>query len=52
MITQKLIAFKIKTRTLNKLNEYCAANNLRRNSLLNDFVETYLKDVSGAVGKK
>lgn len=52
MITQKLIAFKIKTRTLNELNEYCAANNLRRNTLLNDIVETYLKGVSGAVGKK
>lgn len=52
MITQKLIAFKIKTSTLNELNEYCAANNLRRNAVLNDIVETYLKDVSGAVGKK
>ena len=52
MITQKLIAFKIKTSTLNELNEYCAANNLRRNALLNDIVETYLKGVSGAVGKK
>lgn len=52
MITQKLIAFKIKTSTLNVLNEYCAANNLRRNAVLNDIVETYLKDVSGAVGKK
>lgn len=52
MITQKLIAFKIKTGTLNELNEYCAANNLRRNALLNDIVETYLKGVSGAVGKK
>ena len=52
MITQKLIAFKIKKNTLNELNEYCAANNLRRNALLNDIVETYLKDVSGAVGKK
>lgn len=52
MITQKLIAFKIKTETLEQLNEYCAAYNLRRNTLLNDIVETYLKDVSGAVGKK
>ena len=52
MITQKLIAFKIKTCTLDKLNEYCAANSLRRNALLNDIVETYLKGVSGAVGKK
>lgn len=52
MITQKLIAFKIKTSTLNKLNEYCAANSLRRNALLNDIVETYLEGVSGAVGKK
>ncbi len=52
MITQKLIAFKIKTSTLNELNEYCAANNLRRNALLNDIVEIYLKVVSGAVGKK
>ena len=52
MITQKLIAFKIKTGTLEQLDEYCAANNLRRNALLNDIVETYLKDVSGAVGQK
>lgn len=52
MITQKLIAFKIKTSTLDKLNEYCAANNLRRNALLNDIVEIYLKGVSDAVGKK
>lgn len=52
MITQKLIAFKIKTCTLNELNEYCAANNLRRNAVLNDIVETFLKGVSGAVGKK
>lgn len=52
MITQKLIAFKIKTSTLDELNEYCAANNVRRNALLNDIVETYLKGVSGAVGKK
>lgn len=52
MITQKLIAFKIKTSTLNELNEYCAANNLRRNALLNDIVKTYLQSVSGAVGKK
>lgn len=52
MITQKLIAFKIKTNTLNELNEYCAANNLRRNAVLNDIVETFLKSVSGAVGKK
>lgn len=42
MITQKLIAFKIKTNTLEKLNEYCVANNLRRNSLLNDIVEQFL----------
>lgn len=52
MITQKLIAFKIKTSTLDELNDYCADNNLRRNSLLNDIVETYLKGISGAVGKK
>lgn len=52
MITQKLIAFKIKTEALMQLDEYCAANNLRRNTLLNDIVETYLKGVSGAVGKK
>lgn len=52
MITQKLIAFKIKKSTLGELNDYCAANNLRRNAVLNDIVETYLKDVSGAVGKK
>ena len=52
MITQKLIAFKINTGTLNELNEYCTANNLRRNALLNDIVETYLQGVSGAVGKK
>ena len=52
MITQKLIAFKIKTNTLDELNEYCAAKNLRRNALLNDIVETYLQGVSGAVGKK
>lgn len=52
MITQKLIAFKIKKRTLEELNNYCAANNLRRNALLNDIVETYLKGVSGAVSKK
>lgn len=52
MITQKLIAFKIKTSTLDELNDYCAANNLRRNALLNNIVETYLQDVSGAVGKK
>lgn len=52
MITQKLIAFKIKTEALKQLDEYCAANNLRRNSLLNDIVETYLKGVSGAVVKK
>ena len=47
MITQKLIAFKIKTSTLNELNEYCAANNLRRKAVLNDIVKTYLKGVSG-----
>lgn len=52
MITQKLIAFKIKTEALKQLDEYCAANNLRRNSVLNDIVETYIKSVSGAVGKK
>ena len=52
MITQKRIAFKIKTSTLDELNEYCEANNLRRNALLNDIVETYLQGVSGAVGKK
>ena len=52
MITQKLIAFKIKKSTLEELNDYCEANNLRRNALLNDIVETYLKSVSGAVGKK
>lgn len=52
MITQKLIAFKIKTEALKQLDEYCAANNLRRNTLLNDIVETYLKGVSGAVCKK
>lgn len=51
MITQKLIAFKIKTETLDQLNEYCAAKNLRRNALLNDIVETYLQGVSGTVGK-
>ena len=51
MITQKLIAFKIKKSTLDELNNYCAANYLRRNTLLNDIVETYLKGVSGAVGK-
>lgn len=52
MITQKLIAFKIETSTLNKLNEYCTANNLRRNAVLNDIVKIYLQGVSGAVGKK
>ena len=52
MITQKLIAFKIKTEALKQLNEYCAANKLRRNALLNDIVETYLKGISGALGKK
>jgi hypothetical protein len=52
MITQKLIAFKIKTEALKQLDDYCTANNLRRNALLNDIVETYIKDVSGAVGKK
>lgn len=52
MITQKLIAFKIKTSTLDELKEYCATNNLRRNALLNEIVETYLQGVSGAVGKK
>ena len=52
MITQKLIAFKIKKSTLDELNDYCTANKLRRNALLNDIVETYLKGVSGAVGKK
>lgn len=52
MITQKLIAFKIKTEALKQLDDYCTANNLRRNAVLNDIVETYLQDVSGAVGKK
>lgn len=52
MITQKLIAFKIKTSTLDELNGYCAANNLHRNAVLNDIVETYLKGVSGVGGKK
>lgn len=52
MITQKLIAFKIKTEALKQLEEYCAANNLRRNTLLNDIVETYLKGVSVAISKK
>ena len=52
MITQKLIAFKIKAEALRLLDEYCAANNLRRNAVLNDIVETYLKGVSGTVGKK
>lgn len=52
MITQKLITFKIKTSILDELNEYCEANNLRRNAVLNNIVETYLKGVSGAVGKK
>lgn len=52
MITQKLIAFKIKTEALGKLDEYCVANNLRRNAVLNDIIETFLKGVSGAVGKK
>lgn len=51
MITQKLIAFKIKKSTLDELNNYCAANYLRRNALLNDIVESYLKGISGAVGK-
>lgn len=45
MITQKLIAFKIKKSTLDELNDYCAANKLRRNAVLNDIVETYLKGV-------
>lgn len=52
MITQKLIAFKINTEALEQLDEYCAANNLRRNALLNEIVETYLQGVSGGVGKK
>lgn len=52
MITQKLIAFKIKKEALRQLDEYCAAHNLPRNAVLNDIVETYLKGVSGAVGKK
>lgn len=52
MITQKLIAFKIKTSTLDELNDYCTANNLRRNALLNDIVKTYLQSVSGDVSKK
>ena len=51
MITQKLIAFKIRKEVLKHLDEYCAANKLRRNALLNDIVESYLKGVSGAVGK-
>lgn len=51
MITQKLIAFKIKTSTLNDLNEYCKTYNLRRNALLNDIVEMYLKVVSDVEGK-
>lgn len=52
MITQKLIAFKIKTSTLDELNEYCTTYNLRRNALLNDIVEMYLKVVSDYEGKK
>lgn len=52
MITQKLIAFKIKKEVLGQLDKYCAAHNLRRNAVLNDIVETYLKGVSGAVCKK
>lgn len=52
MITQKLIAFKIKASTLDELNEYCATYNLRRNALLNDIVEMYLKVVSDYEGKK
>lgn len=52
MITQKLIAFKINTEALEQLDEYCATNNLRRNALLNEIVETYLQGVSGVVGKK
>ena len=52
MITQKLIAFKIKTSTLDELNEYCAANNLRRNAVLNAIVEKYIQGVSGAEVKK
>ena len=52
MIKQKLISFKIKTEALEQLDKYCAAKNLRRNSLLNDIVETYLQGASGAVGKK
>ena len=51
MITQKLIAFKIKTEVLKQLDKYCTANKLRRNTLLNDIVETYLKGVSGGGGK-
>ena len=52
MITQKLIAFKIKISTLNELNEYCAAHNLPRNAVLNAIVAKYIQGVSGAVGKK
>lgn len=52
MITQKLIAFKIKTEALEQLDAYCATNNLRRNAVLNNIVETYLQGASGAVGKK
>ena len=52
MITQKLIAFKIKTEVLKQLDKYCTAKNLRRNALLNDIVETFLKGVSGGGGKK
>ena len=52
MITQKLIAFKIKTEVLKQLDKYCTASNLRRNTLLNDIVETFLKGVSGGGGKK
>lgn len=52
MITQKLIAFKIKKETLEQLNEYCATYNLHRNALLNDIVEMYLKVASDADGKK
>lgn len=51
MITQKLIAFKIKTETLEQIDEYCATYNLRRNALLNDIVEMYLQVVSDAEGK-
>lgn len=52
MITQKLIAFKIKKETLRQLDEYCAAHNLPRNAVLNAIVEKYIQGDSGAVAKK